>query len=177
MYKSASGDQGKEGECGGWIYGIKHPKSNNYFSKKYRNTPPIYIAIRLPFVSQYFQCPYSLRKGKYCQYASHLYRNTPPICIAIHLPFVSQYFWENLGGCAHRDAPQLPPVCLPPVLNFPEESNFKSNPLATCTHSSSNQWDFGCMIYPNSQQMFWAFWQNGCDFARPLRFGSRDLVM
>ena len=41
------------------------------------------------------------------QYASHLYRNTPPICIAIRLPFVSQYFWENLGGCGHRDAPQI----------------------------------------------------------------------
>ena len=59
------------------------------FSKKYRNTPPICIAIcttvllvplrseereilrvLLPFVSQ-------------C--ASHLYRNTPPICIAILL--------------------------------------------------------------------------------------------
>ena len=29
IYNSASGDQGKEGECGGWIYGIKHPKSNS----------------------------------------------------------------------------------------------------------------------------------------------------
>ena len=65
----------------------------NYFSKKYRNTPPICIAIRLQFVPQYFWCPYALRKGKYCQYsshfvsqyASHLYCNTPPICIAVLL--------------------------------------------------------------------------------------------
>ena len=49
-------------------------------------------SVRLPFV---------------LQYASRLYRSTPPICIAIHLPFVSQYFWENLGGCGHRDVPQL----------------------------------------------------------------------
>ena len=51
-------------------------KPNHYFSKKYRNTPPICIAICLPFVPQYFWCPYALRKGKYCQYYSHLYRNT-----------------------------------------------------------------------------------------------------
>ena len=29
--------------------------NHHYFSKKYRNTPPICIAIRLPFVSQYFR--------------------------------------------------------------------------------------------------------------------------
>ena len=51
--------------------------------KKYRNTPPICIAIRLRFVLQYFRCPYALRKGKSV--------STPPICIAVHLPFVSQY--------------------------------------------------------------------------------------
>ena len=75
--------------------------------KKYRNTPPICIAIHLQFVSQYFRCQkHALRKGKYiCQYSSHLYRSTPPICIAIRLPFVSQYFWENLGGCGRRDVP------------------------------------------------------------------------
>ena len=80
--------------------------NHHYFSKKYRNTTPICIAIRLQFVSQYLWCPYALRKGKYCQYSSHLYRSTPPICIAIRLPFVSQYFWGNLGGCGHRDVPQ-----------------------------------------------------------------------
>ena len=69
------------------------------------NTPPICIAIHLPFVSQYFWCPKALREGKFCQYSSHLYRSTPPICIAISLPFVSQYFWKNLGG--HRDVPHL----------------------------------------------------------------------
>ena len=84
---------------------VRNP-NHHYVSKKYRNTPPICIAVRLPFVSQYFRCPYALRKGKYCQYSSHLYRSTPPICIAIRLPFVSQYFWENLGGCGHRDVPQ-----------------------------------------------------------------------
>ena len=77
---------------------VRNP-NHHYFSKKYRNTPPICIAIRLQFVLQCFWCPYALRKGKYCQYSSHLYRSTPPICIAIRLPFVSQYFWENLGGC------------------------------------------------------------------------------
>ena len=51
--------------------------------KKYRNTPPICIAIRLPFVPQYFWCPYALRKGNTV--------STPPICIAVRLPFVLQY--------------------------------------------------------------------------------------
>ena len=81
--------------------------NHHYFSKKYRNTPPICIAIRLQFVPQHFWCPYALRKGKYCQYSPHLYHSTPPICIAIRLPFVLQYFWENLGGCGHRNVPHL----------------------------------------------------------------------
>ena len=85
---------------------VRNP-NHHYFSKKYRNTPPICIAIRLQFVPPYFWCPYTLRKGKYCQYSSHLYRSTPPICIAIRLPFVSQCFWENLGGCGHRNVPHL----------------------------------------------------------------------
>ena len=86
----------------------KHVRNPNhhYFSKKYRDTPPICIAIRLQFILEYFRCPYALRKGEYGQYSSHLYRSTRPICIAIRLPFVSQYFWENLGGCGHRDVPQ-----------------------------------------------------------------------
>ena len=84
-----------------WL-NVRNP-NHHYFSKKYRNTPPICIAIRLQFVPQCFWCPYALRKGKYCQYSSHLYRSTPPICIAIRLPFVSQCFWENLGGCGHRN--------------------------------------------------------------------------
>ena len=83
---------------------VRNP-NHHYFSNKYRNTPPICIAIRLQFVLQCFWCPYALRKGKYCQYSSHLYRSTPPICVAIRLPFVSQYFWENLGGCGHRNVP------------------------------------------------------------------------
>ena len=83
---------------------VRNP-NHHYFSKKYRNTPPICIAICgcLQFVPQCCWCPYSLRKGKYCQYSSHLYRSTPPTCIAIRLPFVSQYFLENLGGCGHRN--------------------------------------------------------------------------
>ena len=85
---------------------VRNP-NHHYFSKKHRNTTPICIAIRLQLVPQYFWCPYSLRKGQYCQYSSHLYRSTSPICIAIRLPFVSQYFWENLGGCGHRNVPQL----------------------------------------------------------------------
>ena len=79
--------------------------NHHYFAKKYRNTPPICIAIRLPFVSQYFRCPYSLRKGEYRQYASHLYRNnashlycnTPPICIAILL---GKSGWLRSPGCS-----------------------------------------------------------------------------
>ena len=85
--------------------------NHHYFSKKYRKTPPICIAVRLQFVLQYFWCPWALRKGKSCQYSSHLYRSTPPICIPIRLPFVSQYFWENLGGCGHRDVPQKRSDC------------------------------------------------------------------
>ena len=85
---------------------VRNP-NHHYFSKKYRSTPPICIAIGLQFVLQCFWCPYALRKGIYCQYSSHLYHSTPPICSAIHLPFVSQYFWENLGGCGHRNVPQL----------------------------------------------------------------------
>ena len=74
---------------------VRNP-NHHYFSKKYRNTPPICIAIRLQFVLQCFRCPYALRKGKHCQYSSHLYRSTPPICIAIRLPVVSQYFGKIL---------------------------------------------------------------------------------
>ena len=96
---------------------VRNP-NHHYFSKKYRNTPPICIAIRLPFVSQYFRCPYALRKGKCRQYSSHLYRNTPPICIAIRLPLVSQYFWENLGGCGHWDAPQERDLWNEKFMNF-----------------------------------------------------------
>ena len=51
--------------------------------KKYRNTPPICIAVRLQFVLQHFWCPYTLKKGKTV--------STPPICIAVRLPFVLQY--------------------------------------------------------------------------------------
>ena len=35
---------------------VRNP-SHHYFSKKYRNTPPICIAIRLQFVLQYFWYP------------------------------------------------------------------------------------------------------------------------
>ena len=41
-------------------------KSWRYFSKKYHNTPPICIAVRLQFVLQCFLSPYALRKRKYC---------------------------------------------------------------------------------------------------------------
>ena len=40
---------------------VRNP-NHHHFSKKYRNTPPICIAIRLQFASQYFWCPYALRK-------------------------------------------------------------------------------------------------------------------
>ena len=74
-------------------------KVSQYTSHLYCNTPPICIAVLL--------VPLGSKEREKCQYSSHLYRSTPPICIAIHLPFVSQYFWENLGGCGHRDVPQL----------------------------------------------------------------------
>ena len=35
---------------------VRNP-NHHYFSKKYRNTPPICIAIRLQFVLQYFWYP------------------------------------------------------------------------------------------------------------------------
>ena len=74
-------------------------KVSQYTSHLYCNTPPICTsALLVPLCSE---------EREYCQYSSHLYRSTPPICIAIRLPFVSQYFWENLGGCGHRNVPQL----------------------------------------------------------------------
>ena len=91
------------------IIGVRSEERQNpnhhYVSKKYRNTPPICIAIRLQFVLQCFWCPICSEGRKCCQYSSHLYCGTPPICIAIRLPFISQYFLENLGGCGHRDVP------------------------------------------------------------------------
>ena len=52
---------------------------------KYRNTPPICIAVRLQFVLQcfWFWCCWALRKGNIV--------TAPPICIAVRLPFVLQY--------------------------------------------------------------------------------------
>ena len=84
---------------------VRNP-NHHYFSKKYLNTPPICIAMRLPFVSQYFRCPYALGKGKYCQYASilfvsqytsHLYCNMPPICIAL---LFGKSWWLWSPGCS-----------------------------------------------------------------------------
>ena len=43
------------------------------------------LSVLLPFVLQY--APHFV-----LQYASHSYRS---------------YFWENLGGCGHRDVPQV----------------------------------------------------------------------
>ena len=82
----------------------RNPNHHNFW-KKYCNTPPICIAIRLQFVLQCFRYPEPWGRGNTSvllqfasQYSSRLYRNTPPICIAVRLPFVSQYFGENLGG-------------------------------------------------------------------------------
>ena len=58
--------------------------------KKYRNTPPICIAVRLQFVLPCFWCPYALRKGKYGQNSS--------ICVAVRLPFVLQYAFHLYRG-------------------------------------------------------------------------------
>ena len=82
---------------------VRNP-DHHYFSKKYRNTPPICIAIRLQFVSQYFWCHCALRKGNtsvllpfVSQYTSHLYRSTPPICIAMLL---GKSWWLWSPGCS-----------------------------------------------------------------------------
>ena len=81
---------------------VRNP-NHHYFSKKYRNTPPICIAIRLQVVPQYFWCPLRLRSEEretlsvllpfVSQYASHLYCSTPPICIAILLG-KSRWLWS-----------------------------------------------------------------------------------
>ena len=65
------------------------------------------LQLRLQFVSQYFRCPYALRKGKYCQYSFHLYRSTPGdlYCKAPPQKLYRSTF-ENLGGSGHRDVPQ-----------------------------------------------------------------------
>ena len=80
--------------------------------KKYRNTPPICIAIRLQFVLQYIWCPYALRKREtlsvlppvVLQYAPHLYCNTPPICIAVLL---GKSWWLQSPGCSPFKSPNL----------------------------------------------------------------------
>ena len=79
--------------------------NHHYFSKKYRNTPPICIARRLQFILQCFQCPCTLRKAKHFWYSSHLYRgtphnlycNTPPICIKVLL---GKSWWLWSPGCS-----------------------------------------------------------------------------
>ena len=63
----------------------------------------ICIAIRLPFVSQYFRCPYTLRAGRHCQYSSHLYRSAPPICIAIRLPLWSPGCSPVVAGVINKN--------------------------------------------------------------------------
>ena len=79
--------------------------------KKYRNTPPICIAIRLQFVLQYFWCP--LRSDKKGNIVStppiciavrppHLYCSTPPICIAVLL---EKSWWSWSSGCLPITAP------------------------------------------------------------------------
>ena len=94
-------------KLGSYSLAISHKNVRNpnhhYFSKKYRNTPPICIAILLQFVLQCFWCPFALRKGKYCQYSSHLYRSTPPICIAVVL-YASHLYRST------------PPICIAVLL-------------------------------------------------------------
>ena len=83
---------------------LRNP-NHHCFSKKYRNAPPICIAIRLQFVSQYFWCPIRSEEREILsvllpfvsQYASHLYCNTPPICIAI---FLGKSWWLWSPECS-----------------------------------------------------------------------------
>ena len=98
---------------------VRNP--DHHYSKKYRNTPPICIVIRLQFASQYFRCPYTLRKGTYWQYSSHLYRSTPPICIAIcNTPpiciavLLGKSWWWWSPGCSPERGSRGPKytVCL-----------------------------------------------------------------
>ena len=89
--------------------------NRHYFSDKYRNAPPICIAIRLQFVLQYFWCPcqvLSVLLPFVSQYARHLYCNTPPIL------YRSAFGWENLGGCGHRDVPHVYALFWPKMRQF-----------------------------------------------------------
>ena len=58
--------------------------------EKYRDTPPIFIAILLP--------KYALLLAE-----SSIY--TPPICIAIRLPFLSRYFCRSIRVRGRWDTP------------------------------------------------------------------------
>ena len=102
-------DKSTIGQLSSDILSITEPQQNvgnpnhHYFSKKYCNTPPICIAIRLQLVLQCFAAslPLSSQEREIRQYSSHLYRSAPPICIAVPLPFVSQYashFYRNTFG-------------------------------------------------------------------------------
>ena len=94
---------------------VRNP-NHHYSSKKYRNTPPICIAIRLQFVPQCFWCPYGgLRSEEreilsvllpfVSQYASHLYCNTPPIRIAVLL---GKSWWLWSPECSPEKSPKTP---------------------------------------------------------------------
>ena len=71
---------------------VRNP-NHHYFSKKYRDTPPICIAIRFPICIAVLLVPLCSEEREILsvllpfvsQYASCLYCSTPPICIAVLL--------------------------------------------------------------------------------------------
>ena len=60
--------------------------------EKYRDTPPISIAILLQ---------------KYALLLAESSEDTPPVCIMIHLPFVSRYFCRSIRVRGRWDTPNL----------------------------------------------------------------------
>ena len=81
---------------------VRNP-NHHYFSKKYRNRPPICIAIPLPNCIAVLSVPLRSEEREILsvflpfvsQYASHLYCNMPPIYIAVFL--VKSWWLWSLG--------------------------------------------------------------------------------
>ena len=76
---------------------VRNP-NHHYFSKKYRNTPPICIAIRLQFGAAVLLVPLRSEEREILSARLPFILSVClPFILSVRLPFVSQYFWENLG--------------------------------------------------------------------------------
>ena len=75
--------------------------NHHHFSKEYRNTPPVCIAVLLVPLRFEFEEreTLSVLLPLVSQYVSHLYRNTPPVCIAILL---GKSWWLWSPGCSQH---------------------------------------------------------------------------